>query len=95
MKTTAIETPNIKGQSVSFSLVSLFISDSTVYVSLRSLDLISPPIAQRMLLAERGSFEEESGSLTTNFVPFSLSICTRISSFVKLLKKFELVCQTC
>ena len=95
MKTAAIETPNIKGQSVSSSLV-LPISDSTVYVLLiRSLDLISPPIAQRMLLAERGSFEEESGSLTTNFVPFSLSICTRISSFVKLLKKFELVCQTC
>ena len=94
MKTAAIDTPNIKGQSVSSSLVSP-ISSSTLYVSLLSLDLNSPPIAQRMLLAEIGPFEEESGSLTTNFVPFSLSICTRISSFVKLLKKFELVCQTC
>ena len=94
MKTAAIDTPNIKGQSVLSSLVSP-ISGSTLYVSLLSLDLNSPPIAQRMSLAEIGSFEEESGSLTTNFVPFSLSICTTISSFVKLLKKFELVCQTC
>ena len=94
MKTAAIDTPNIKGQSVLSSLVSP-ISSSTLYVSLLSLDLNSPPIAQRMLLAEIGPLEEESGSLTTNFVPFSLSICTRISSFVKLLKKFELVCQTC
>jgi hypothetical protein len=75
--------PNIKGQSCASS--SLLMSGVIVSDRPWSTDINDPLIASLICLAESG--KPVSGSMTTKLtVPFSRSIRTRISPFVKFLK---------